>query len=125
MRKGALIWTAALVGLALAGCSSSSSSYNREVAAQVQTSSGAGMPDLDVTVWIVDVDLPGDVRQPMELEPQTTDATGRVSWQVEAEGQPYVCGFRVETSLGTVMGYSAPDLNQRLSTPDGLTVITL
>jgi hypothetical protein len=126
MRNVAAICGAAvLLGAALAGCSSSESRYDREVSAQVQASGGAAMPGLDVTVWIVDVDLPGDVRQPTALETRTTDGAGRVTWQVEAEGQPYVCGFRVEDAGGQELIYSAPNLNSRLSSENGLTVITL
>jgi len=125
MRKVARFCGAvALLALVAAGCSSSSYP-DREVSAQVRSSTGAVMPGLQVTVWIVDVDLPGDVRQPMALEPHETDGAGRATWKVEAEGQPYVCGFRVENLAGQEMGYAAPDLGNRLSTEDGLAVITL
>ena len=126
MRNVAVICgAAALAGAALAGCSSSSDYVTREVAVQVQAQNGAAMPGLDVTVWIVDVDLPGDVRQPAALETRTTDGAGRATWQVDADGQPYVCGFRVADLAGQELGYSAPNLNNRLSTDDGLAVITL
>jgi hypothetical protein len=128
MRRVALIGGfAALAGVVLAGCSSSSGPYPppRAVAAQVQASGGAAMPGLEVTVWIVDVDLPGDVRQPQQLETRTTDGAGRATWEVQAGGQPYVCGFRVEDSSGQELGYAAPNLNNRLSTDDGLALITL
>jgi len=127
MRKIALFCGAiALLGLVAAGCSSSSSSYiTREVSAQVRAAGGAAMPGLQVTVWIVDVDVPGEVRQPVALEAQETDGAGRATWQVEAEGQPYVCGFRVEDLSGQELGYAAPSLGSRLSSEDGLAVITL
>jgi hypothetical protein len=126
MRKVALFCGAvALLGLTAAGCSSSSNYLAREVSAEVRAAGGAAMPGLQVTVWIVDVDVPGDVRQPMALETRETDGAGRATWQVEAEGQPYVCGFRVEDVSGQELSYAAPNLSSRLSSEDGLTVITL
>lgn len=128
MRSSALICCSlALAGAVFGGCSSSSEpDLQREVTAQVQTAAGGvGMPNLSVTVWIVDVDQPGASRRPQALETRVTDGAGRASWQVQADGQPYVCGFRVESAAGQELLYAAPDLANRLSTGSGLTVISL
>lgn len=84
-----------------------------EVQASV-TSNGAPQTGLDVKVWIVDVDVPGTARVPIEMEPVTTDVQGEAIWTYNAVGEPYVCGYEVRDLAGTLLVRNEPYITNQV-----------
>lgn len=130
-RRFASHWAAGLVALVLAqtvgliGCSTGNSDDIRSHTVTIQVQNGIGVPieGVQVTAWIVDSDVPGVNRQPIEFGPVTSDGAGQVRFRYEAVQAPYVCGFEVreDGTDGTEvpLAYEAPNVTRVLSDQTG------
>ena len=120
--------TAALLCLAVfgVGCEGSSPSTSSRISANVLNGDGEAVSEALVTLHVVDVDLPADLRVPLALEPRLTDSAGMVAWDYESAETPYVCGYRVTDAAGTrSLAALEPAVGRILSTPDGHLLITI
>jgi hypothetical protein len=117
---------ACTVAATLAACANSES-YDlkaHELVVTVRSAAQDPVANVNVKAWILDADVPGDSRAPIELEPQVTDAQGRAEWTYEAFDTPYFCGYEVRASDGSLLTQAAPLVSERLNAASGqLTVV--
>jgi hypothetical protein len=90
---------------ALAGCGSVQSDFttSHTITIQVQDVMMAPVPNVTVTAWVIDVDLPAEVRTPIEVGTAPTDEQGQVRFAYTSADPPYVCGWEVWSPSGQSM----------------------
>ncbi len=93
---------------------------------EVRDAQSMPVADALVTPYIVDVDHPGETRQPIALETRLTDASGLVSWEYEALHRPYICGYEIRDATGALTLLAAtPDVDRPMSNDEGFLSVTL
>ncbi len=124
MRVLGLVACAAMAGLAACASSDSPKKETHDLAVTVLTAAQEPVANLSVKAWILDADVPGDSRTPIELEARVTDGEGRVEWTYESFEAPYFVGYEVRAIDGTVLTEAAPLPAERLNVAPGqLTVV--
>ena len=113
--------------IGLLGCASTEETLEETqqiVTIQVENADGFGVSNIQVTAWIVDVDLPLDRRTPIQVGPAPTDAGGTVRFTHPATTQPYVCGFEIAepVSKAVVAAHVADVANSLSDTAGQLTI---
>ncbi len=78
------------------------------------TSNGAPQAGVDVQVWIVDVDEADESRAPIAMEAVTTDVRGEATWNYNAVGEPYICGYEVRSLAGYILLQDEPLVSKQL-----------
>jgi len=114
-------------GPVLTGCESGPTSVpqSHTLTVRVQDTSQVPVPAVDVTVWVVDVDLRAAERAPILLGSAPTDARGEVRFSYTSVDPPYVCGWEVrEPGASTALAQHPPAVPDNLS-PGGIAIATV
>jgi hypothetical protein len=111
----------------LVGCGDRQTSVtdSHTITIQVQDVGSAPVPNVAVTAWIIDVDLPADQRAPIELGTAPTDVQGQVRFTYASGNPPYVCGWEVWSAGGlSLLAQHPPVASDNLS-PNGFAVVLI
>jgi hypothetical protein len=126
-RLGARAAAVIVLAAALSACGQpyDEKEMEQEVIVTVQTTAGVPAVGVTVTPWILDVDVAGDSRSPIQLEPQVTDDAGHAFWTFLATDAPAICGVEIKAAAGNVLFYDAPSSTDWLSVVPGQLTVTL
>jgi hypothetical protein len=125
-RNGLGVAAAVVMAVGLAACSEGyKEKEEQQVSVTVQSALRSPVSGVTVTPWILDVDVAGDSRAPIQLDPQVTDQDGRAEWLYTAFSTPAICGIEVKASNGTVLFQDPPSAVEWISVVPGQMTVTL